>query len=85
MSWKSSTQKVISQGSIESEYRSLDLATIKLAKLQYPLMDLHIFMSTILVMLTNSVSAKDLTHNPMFHACTKHIEMDHHFIRDFVY
>lgn len=36
------------------------------------------------MLMINSVSAKVLYHNLIFHARMKHIEMDHHFIRDHV-
>ncbi|PKU81986.1 Retrovirus-related Pol polyprotein from transposon TNT 1-94 [Dendrobium catenatum] len=35
-------------------------------------------------MLCDNLSALALAHNPVFHARTKHIEVDHHFIRDHI-
>lgn len=36
------------------------------------------------ILLIDNVSAKALAHNPIFQDRTKHIEADHHFIRDHV-
>jgi hypothetical protein len=33
----------------------------------------------------DNIGALSLSSNPMFHACTKHIEVDYHFIREKVF
>lgn len=36
------------------------------------------------LLLTDSASVKSLAHNRMFHALTKHNELDHHLIHDLI-
>lgn len=70
-------QSTVSRSSTESEYRSLAFAAAELASIHHLLNDLHIFLSQPPLLCDNqSTLSLSLTTNPIFHACTKHIEID---------
>ena len=46
------------------------------------LRDLGIFLSTPPLLWCDNVSALAIASNPVFHACTKHIEVDYHFVHE---
>lgn len=46
-----------------------------LREVQYPL-------TTLPLILTDNISATYFAANPVMHARTKHVEIDHHFVRD---
>ena len=80
ISWASNKQAVVSRSSAEAEYRAMASATTKLTWISYLLRDLGIFPSTPPVLFCDNTSALHMTVNPMFHARTKHIELDFHFV-----
>ena len=84
VSWSSNKQKVVSRSSAESEYRAFASATSEIIWIQYVLQDLCLSSSSPPLLWCDSKSAAHLAANPVFHARTKHIEMDLHFIRDHV-
>ena len=75
-------QLTVSWPSIESEYRALASIAVELCWLRQLLKDLGIFLSNPPKLWCDNVSALAITSNPVFHARTKHIEVDYHFIRD---
>jgi hypothetical protein len=82
ISWSSRKQATVSRSSTEVEYRSLANATAELQWLQSLLKELGIFLPHPPTLWCDNLGATYLTANPMFHACTKHIEIDFHFVRD---
>ncbi|RVW59875.1 Retrovirus-related Pol polyprotein from transposon RE1 [Vitis vinifera] len=84
VSWSSNKQKVVSRSSAESEYRALASATSEMIWIQYVLQELCLSSSSPPLLWCDNKSAAHLAANPVFHARTKHIEMDLHFIRDHV-
>lgn len=84
VSWSLKKQAVVSRSSIESEYRALSHAAYEITWLRflsfYMIFKVNIH-STPTIWCDN-ISAAALAYNPVFHAQTKHIEIDGHFIRD---
>ena len=73
---------VLSQASIESEYQALANGAAKISWLQSLFQELHVRLSSPLILWCNNMSAGSLAANPNFHARTKHIEIDVHFVRE---
>ncbi|RVW89378.1 Retrovirus-related Pol polyprotein from transposon RE1 [Vitis vinifera] len=82
VSWTASKQKVVSRSSAESEYRGLAIATAEIIWTQALLRELCISITSIPTLYYDNISAYYMAKNPVFHARTKHIEIDLHFIRD---
>ncbi|XP_028547763.1 uncharacterized protein LOC114578593 [Dendrobium catenatum] len=66
------------------KYRALSSALSDVIWLRRLLSDFHIPLNFPTTMLCDNLSALALAHNPVFHARTKHIEVDHHFICDHI-
>ena len=81
VSWSAKKQAVISRSSTESEYRSLALTAATLFWLRMLFKELQVPLPSIPILWCDNVSALALASNPVFHARTKHIEVDYHFVR----
>jgi hypothetical protein len=75
-------QHTISRFSIEAEYRVMANTTTELTWLTYILKDLRISLSNPPVLYCDNISALYMTINPVFHAWSKHIELDYHFVHE---
>ena len=70
------------RSSTEAEYRALATTAAELSWIRMIIKDLCVFLSLPLMLWCDNVSALALASNPIFHARTKHIEADYHFIRE---
>ncbi|GJU33877.1 ribonuclease H-like domain-containing protein [Tanacetum coccineum] len=68
----------------ESEYRGVVNAIAETCWLRNLLRELHTPLSSATLVYCDNVSAVYLSCNPVQHQCTKHIEIDIHFVRDLV-
>jgi hypothetical protein len=82
ITWVSKKQCTVSRSSTEAEYRSLASATAEVFWIRMVLKDLGIFLPNPPILWCDNLSALALASNPVFHARTKHIEVDYHFIRE---
>ncbi|KAK2980817.1 hypothetical protein RJ640_020469 [Escallonia rubra] len=82
ISWHAKKQPTVSQSSAESEYRSVAYAVAESYWLRQLLRDLDVFLPQPVVVYCDNVSATYLAKHPVFHARTKHIEIDFHFVRE---
>lgn len=71
---------MISRSSTEAEYRSMALATVELYWIRMVLQELQITLPTAPTLWCDNIGAIALASNPIFHARTKHIEVDYHFV-----
>jgi hypothetical protein len=74
---------MVSRSSTEAEYKSVANTTVELLSLQSLICDLGVQLAS-LPKLCYNIGATYLAANPVFHARTKHVEIDFHFVRDYV-
>jgi hypothetical protein len=82
VSWNAKKQAVVSRSSTKAEYRALALTTAELFWLRMLFKELGIRLHQAPTLWCDNVSALALASNPVYHARTKHIEVDYHFIRE---
>ncbi|KAJ8763312.1 hypothetical protein K2173_001450 [Erythroxylum novogranatense] len=80
--WSNKKQPTIARSNTESEYKALANATAKLMWLRTLLREIGYLPLQLATLWCDNVSVIYLTSNPVFHALTKHVEIDYHFIRD---
>ena len=82
MSWSSKKQPIVALSSTEVEYRGAALAACEIDWLCMLLHSLDIVVDYAVALYCDNMSSIKLSSNPVFHARTKHIEVDYHFIRE---
>ena len=73
---------MVSRSSIEAKYRALTQATYKVVWIQALLGELNIKLAASPIMWCDNQGAIALAYNPVYHAKTKHVELDIHFIKE---
>jgi hypothetical protein len=82
ISWSAKKQPTVARSSTEAEYRALANTAAELSWLSHLLKDLKVQCPVPYLVWCDNQSAISLASNPVFHARTKHIEIDYHFIRE---
>jgi hypothetical protein len=82
ISWCARKQATVSRSSTEAEDKSLANATAKVMWIQKLLEELGIPHPRAARLWCDNIGATYLSANPVFHARTKHIEIDYHFVRE---
>jgi hypothetical protein len=82
ISWCAKKQHTVSRSSTEAEYRAMANTAAELTWLTFLLKDLHIPLASPPILYCDNISALHMTINPVFHARSKHIELDYHFVRE---
>ena len=82
ISWSARKQATVSRSSTEAEYKALANATAEMMWVQKLLQELGVPHVRTARLWCDNLGAKYLTANPVFHACTKHIKIDFHFVRE---
>jgi histone deacetylase 1/2 len=81
VSWWSKKQTLVARSSTEAEYRALANAAAEVLWLQSLLTELKVPFTTPIFYCDN-MSTVALSHNPVLHAKTKHMELDIFFLRE---
>jgi hypothetical protein len=82
VSWNARKQTTMSRSSIEAEYKAVANATAEIMWIQILLKEIGIDSPRAAKLWCDNIGAKYLSANPIFHARTKHIEVDYHFVRE---
>ncbi|XP_052169207.1 uncharacterized mitochondrial protein AtMg00810-like [Oryza glaberrima] len=82
ISWSARKQATVSRSSIEAEYKALANATAEVTWVRKILDELRIARPSVAQLWCDNLGATYLSANPVFHARTKHIEIDYHFVRE---
>ena len=80
VSWCSKKQPTVSRSSAESEYRALSHACAETTWHTYLLHELGVRTPFPVYLHCDNLSATYMAANPVFHARTRHIELDYHFV-----
>ena len=84
ITWSAKKQLIVSRSSTKSEYRALALASAVVCWLQTLLKDLGVFIPEAPILWCDNIFALAITSKPVFHARTKHIEIDFQFVQECV-
>jgi hypothetical protein len=82
VSWNAKKQATVSRSSTEAEYKALANATVEIMWIQTLLNELKVSSPSVAKLWVDNMSAKYLSFNHVFHARTKHNEVDYHFVRE---
>ena len=81
ISWSAKKQRIVSNSSTEAKYRQLAYTAAKLSWIRSLFKDLGVCLSTPRIWCDN-INSISLASNPVFHARTKNLEVDYHYVRD---
>jgi hypothetical protein len=82
VSWAAKWQPVVSRSSAEVEYRVVANGVAEASWMRQLLHELHSPLQRATLVYCDNVSAVYLSTNPVQHQCTKHVEIDLHFVRE---
>jgi histone deacetylase 1/2 len=82
ISWSAKKQATASRSSSEAEYKAIANATTEIMWIQTLLKEIGVKVRSAAKLWCDNLGAKYLSANPVFHARTKHIEVDYHFVRE---
>lgn len=81
VTWRSKKQKVVALSSAEAEFRGIAKDVCELLWLKRLLAELGFGLNSAMNLYCDNKAAIEISHNPVQHDRTKHIEVDRHFIK----
>lgn len=87
ISWAEKKQTTVARSSAEAEYQALASTAVEHVWITYILItyilrDIRLFLHSSPALFCDNLSALHMTMNLVFHARTKQIEIDYHFVRE---
>ncbi|CAN6707056.1 unnamed protein product [Malus baccata var. baccata] len=82
ISWSAKKQPTVARSSTEAEYRSLANTATEITWICKLLVDVGLALPCPPKLWCDNISAISLARNPIFHARTKHVEIDYHYIQE---
>lgn len=82
VTWRSKKQSVVARSSAEAEFRAVAQGICELLWLKLLLGELKIADIQPMKLYCDNKAAIDISHNPVHHDRTKHVEVDRHFIKE---
>ena len=82
VSWRSKKQNVVLRSSAKAEYRGMTHGVCELLWIRNLLGELGFKRNHSMQLNCDNKAAIDITHNPVQHDRTKHVEVDKHFIKE---
>ena len=82
IAWSRKKQPKAAMSTTKGEYRGATIATCEAIWLKRLLQGLHFEVPNLILIYCNNSSSMELAKNPVFHARTKHIEVNCHFVRE---
>ncbi|CAL8151010.1 unnamed protein product [Prunus armeniaca] len=84
LTWTAKKQSTVSRSSTEAEYRALAHTAAEIRWFGYLFRELGNPLRSAPCIYVDNLSALYMAANPIFHARTRHIEIDYHFVRELV-
>lgn len=81
VTWRSKKQKVVALSSAEAEFRGMAKGLCELLWLKRLLTEVGLPPGSAMNLFCDNKAAIDISHNPIQHDRTKHVEVDRHFIK----
>ena len=81
VTWRSKKQKVVALSSAEAEFRGMAKGLCELLWLKRLLTEIGFAPTSEMNLFCDNKAAIDISHNPIQHDRTKHVEVDRHFIK----
>lgn len=82
VTWRGKKQLIVSRSNAEVEFREITIGTCKVMRLKRLLSELKLSSNKSICMLCDNQGVIRTAKNPAHHNHTKHIEVDHHFIKE---
>ncbi|KAL5840804.1 hypothetical protein ACOSQ4_013412 [Xanthoceras sorbifolium] len=82
VTWRSKKQNVVARSSAEAEFRAVAHGICEVIWIKRLLKNLKISNPLPMKLYCDNKATISITHNPVFHDQTKHVEVDRHFIKE---
>jgi hypothetical protein len=82
VTWRSKKQKVVALSSAEAEFRGMSKGLCELLWLRKLLAEIGFAPTSEMDLFCDNKAAISISHNPVQHDRTKHVEVDRHFIKE---
>nr|XP_016486528.1 PREDICTED: uncharacterized mitochondrial protein AtMg00810-like [Nicotiana tabacum] len=82
ISWRAKKQPIVSRSSTEAKYRAIAYTVVETSWIRHVLCEHGLYLRESIRALCDNISSTYMSHNPVFHDRSKHIDVDFHYVRD---